>query len=253
MIRSRLNNLTVSGTASQRRFVNKAAGTVNSDKKTETMVLGMAGDRSDLVGLAGLGAYTTYGVQLTSGAVNLDGSPDQVGDVAGAQTQGSFYKLSVQASHWMRLSKQSAWYGAVSAQFAGKNLDSSEKFVLGGVQGVRAYPSGEGAGDSGWLLNLEYRYQINTQWSAVGFFDYGSIQQRHTTYTNWNAVNPNVPNRYELTGAGVSLAWTPQLGRLILLTIAHRVNDNPARDTNGNDADGRSDATRLWIHSSLAF
>jgi len=37
-------------------------------------------------------------------------------------------------------------YGRVSAQWASKNLDSSQKFGLGGPNGVRAYPSGEGYG-----------------------------------------------------------------------------------------------------------
>ena len=254
VIRSRLNNLSVTGSISQRKLTNRAAGTVTSDKKSQGITLGLSGDRSNMLGWSGLGGFTIYGVQLTAGNINLDAvANEQTQDEAGAQTQGNFAKVYFQASHLMRLTKQSALYAATSAQYAGKNLDSSEKFVLGGAQGVRAYPSGEGAGDSGWMLNLEYRYEINNKWSALGFMDYGSVQQRKKLYDNWNSSNPNVPNNYDLSGVGGSLAWTPAPGRQVMLTLATRTGDNPARDANGNNSDGRSGATRLWLQSTFAF
>jgi hemolysin activation/secretion protein len=49
-------------------------------------------------------------------------------------------------------------YASFSGQRASKNLDSSEEFFLGGPNGVRAYPQGEGAGDEGWLSRLELRH-----------------------------------------------------------------------------------------------
>lgn len=49
-------------------------------------------------------------------------------------------------------------YANLEAQSADKNLDSSEKFFLGGAQGVRAYPLGEAAGDEGAMATLELRY-----------------------------------------------------------------------------------------------
>ena len=41
------------------------------------------------------------------------------------------------------------------AQFSNKNLDSSEQLSLGGITGVRAYPSGEASGDQGYKLTTE--------------------------------------------------------------------------------------------------
>ena len=39
-------------------------------------------------------------------------------------------------------------------QLSSKNLDSSEKFTLGGIGGVEAYPSGEASGDEGRKISL---------------------------------------------------------------------------------------------------
>lgn len=66
-----------------------------------------------------------------------------------------------------------------------KNLDSSEKFFLGGAHGVRACPLGRAAGDEGALATLELRCAL-TQWldampSLVLFADQGyvDINKRH--------------------------------------------------------------------------
>ena len=246
LIRSRMNNLTLSTSAAQRAFNNRAGGVSTSDKKSDSFSLGFNGDRSDVQGLVGLGGYTTYSALMTSGKVLADVLP-------GDQSQGSFDKWGLQVAHLMRVSKQSAVYGSVSAQWAGKNLDSSEKFVLGGQQGIRAYPTGEAAGDSGWLVNLEYRHELNNQWGVVGFVDYGSVQQRHSVFDGWNSANPSMVNNYDLAGAGASLAWSPAQGRQVTLTLANRIGDNPGRSATGNDSDGKADSARLWLQSSFAF
>ena len=44
------------------------------------------------------------------------------------------------------------------SQLASKDLDGSEQFVLGGANGVRAYPQGEASGDSGYQATAELRY-----------------------------------------------------------------------------------------------
>ena len=46
-----------------------------------------------------------------------------------------------------------------SMQLANKNLDSSEKFTLGGIGGVRAYPSGEASGDEGRKISFDLKYK----------------------------------------------------------------------------------------------
>lgn len=254
LLRARMRNVTVSANWANRSFVNRSLGVVTSDKTSSAATLGLNGDHSIVEGLGGLGAYTTWSLQWVSGRLNLDSSAaDRAQDATTAQSHGSFDKWSGQVSHLMRWSKSSALYAGLSGQAANKNLDSSEKFTLGGPQGVRAYPTGEASGDEGWLLNLEWRSEIDRQWGWVAFVDHGSIGVHHTPWLGWNAATPTLDNHYTLSGVGASVVWTPAPGRQVTATLATRLGENPARDAAGQDSDSRSPQPRLWLTGSMAF
>lgn len=251
LIRTRLANLSVSANWSSRSFVNRSLGSTISDKTSDALSLGISGDVSNM---GGQGAYASYALQWVSGRMNLDGwAADKAQDETTAMTQGSFDKWSGQLTYLMRVSSKSALYAGFSGQWAGKNLDSSEKFVLGGPQGVRAYPTGEASGDSGWLLNLEWRREIDRNWRASLFVDHGEISLHRNSWANWNATTPDLGNRYALSGAGASLVFTPTPQAQIIATLASRLGRNPARDPSGRDSDNRTAAPRLWLQANLSF
>lgn len=254
LIRTRLANLWLSANWASRDFVNRSVSVTTSDKKSENGTLGANGDWSDMVGLTGLGAYSTYSAQWTSGRINLDGSAaDKAQDAATAQSQGGFDKWTGQFTHLLRLSANSALYVGLSAQWANKNLDSSEEFGLGGPLGVRAYPTGEASGDEGWLLNMEWRREINRDWRFVAFADYGEIRLHHNPWANWNAATPSLDNRYALSGIGASVVWTPTAGSQVTASLASRLGRNPGRDANGHDSDNKPPRPQLWVQGSLEF
>ena len=130
---------------------------------------------------------------------------------------------------------------AVSGQQAGKNLNSSEKFILGGANGVRAYPQGEGNGDEGWLANLELRHNFAQSVQGVLFYDAGSVNiNRHSFAAGANTRN--------LSGAGIGanaklaavqikayLAW--RTGGGLPTSEPVTSNRNP----------------RLWVQASMQF
>jgi hemolysin activation/secretion protein len=254
LIRTRLSNLSVSLNVAHQTFVNRALGVTTSDIDSNTLTLGLNGDYSRLTGIAGLGSYTSYSAQWVSGRVALDGwAANKLQDALSAQSQGGFDKASGQVFHLLRLSNTSALYAALSGQWASKNLDSSQKFVLGGPQGVRAYPTGEASGDEGWLLNLEWRREIDRNWRFVVFVDHGEIRLHRNTWSTWNAVTPRLDNQYGLSGFGASAVWTPTVNSQISATLAQRLGNNPARAPNGDDSDGRPAQPQLWIQVSAAF
>jgi len=251
LIRTRLANLSVSANWASRRFVNRSLGATTSDKKSDTLSLGVSGDISDT---SGQGAYSTYAAQWASGRVDLGAwAADLTQDAATAQSQGSFDKWSAQVTHLLRLTSTSAIFAGLSAQWASKNLDSSEKFMLGGPQGVRAYPTGEASGDAGWLLNLEWRQELDRDWRVSLFVDHGEVKLHSKPWTGWNAAMPGLGNSYALSGVGASVAWTPTGGSQVSATLASRLGNNPARDATGRDSDNRSAAPRLWLQGSMAF
>jgi hemolysin activation/secretion protein len=124
------------------------------------------------------GGYNGGMANLSAGRLRIQ-SPDAaatdlaLGDRA---TQGRYVKLGVQASRLQALPALGAgWsvYAGMSAQWANRNLDSSEKFALGGAQAVRAYAPGEAAADAGVLTTFELRHPIGARWSVFGLFDWG--------------------------------------------------------------------------------
>ena len=109
---------------------------------------------------------------------------------------------------------------SLNGQQAGKNLDSSEKFSLGGPTSVRAYPSGEGSGDEGYRGTLELRHTMMPKVQGVLFYDFGSVKINKTPFGA--AGN----NHKALSGAGfgvnagvgqvqikASLAWRTRGGQ----------------------------------------
>ena len=88
-------------------------------------------------------------------------SDSQWGDVVGRNrnTLGNFTKGVLDVTALQRLSSRLDLLVKFQGQKASRNLDSSEQLYLGGARRVRAYPSGEGAGDEGYLSSLELHYK----------------------------------------------------------------------------------------------
>jgi hemolysin activation/secretion protein len=253
-VRSRLNNLNLVLNGAGRSFVNRSLGSTTSDKRSVSVSLSANGDHSDALSFTGLGAYTSYSVQVSGIYLNLDRwAADQVQDASTAQTQGGSLKFYAQVSQVLRLDKDATLYASALVQTASKNLDSSEKFALGGPQGLRAYPIGEASGDDAALLNLEWRKEFTRPLGLLLFFDAGWVQLHHVPWASWNANDSRLKNRYALAGAGASVVWDVRPGAQVQATVAVPIGRNPGRDAKGHDSDGRSGSGRLWLLASLAY
>ena len=240
VIRSRLKNLYLNVNLDQKSFDNNSSGATTTNYKASTLSLGFDGNLFD--NIYGGGANSAS-LSLVDGVLNLDGSPNQFNpDGSLNTTAGRYEKLHYSASRQQAINETVAVYGALSGQVARKNLDSSEKFYLGGANGVRAYPSNEGGGSEGKLINLELRVRLPEGFTFTEFYDYGHI-----------VSNPNggVLNEYSLKGLGMSLAWQSTKGPSIKAVVAHRLGDNPNPTATGNDQDGSLDKNRLWITASF--
>ena len=80
------------------------------------------------------------------------------------------------------------------------------------------------------------------------FLDTGSAHVNKHTWAGWNAGNPSLDNRYQLSGVGASVDWriTDKIGFSAIL--ATPLGSNPGRDTNGKDSDGRENDVRGWFN-----
>src|SRR5690606_26547690 len=117
-----------------------------SEKSSELVTPTLMGDWRDN---PGGGAITRYALAYTRADLTLDSYLDQVIDGVTARTAGSFNRWMPSIMRLQNLGGHWSLYAQVHGQFASKNLDSSEKFSLGGAYGVRAYAQGEATGDEG--------------------------------------------------------------------------------------------------------
>jgi len=251
ILRRRDVNLHAVGGLDRRAFYNATIAGVTSDKTTDVIALGLSGNARDRLGGGGL---MSGSLTLHAGRLDLSrNAADLAGDDASARSSGAYEKATFSLARLQRLGESTSFYAALGGQLARKNLDSSEKFTLGGANGVRAYPSGEAAGDEGALVNLEFRYdwQPGVQWSA--FVDHGWVRLHRNTWAGWQGANPQLPNQYWLTGLGIGLQWS-QPGELqIRASVAQRLGSNPGRDAVGNDADNTRDRTQFWLQGTKLF
>ena len=156
-VRSVAFNLTGFASYDARDLQDRVAstGTV-TDKSSRALALGLSGD---VLTENSINAFT---LSAASGKLNIETPAALAADAASARSNGRFSKLGYSALRLQSLSESWSLYLSVYGQVAGNNLDSSEKFVLGGANGVRAYPQGEGSGDSGYVATAEIRYSMNT-------------------------------------------------------------------------------------------
>ena len=144
-----------------------------TDKRANVATLGLQADWHDSLG--GLDADSQAGITLLRGRLNIITEDAAAIDARGANTAGGYGKVNFNLSRQQALIDKLSLGAQLRGQWANKNLDSSEKLSLGGISGVRAYPSGEAAGDSGWVGSLELRYAVLPQVAASVFYDAGSI------------------------------------------------------------------------------
>lgn len=246
IIRSRLRNLYLGINAEHKTFDNQSGGSTSTRYKVDAISLGLNGNLFDNFRGGGANAAS---LSLVAGNVDLAGSPNQAADASTSRTAGHYIKLRYAASRQQVISEDLSLFAAFAGQSAGKNLDSSEKFYLGGSAGVRAYPSSEGGGAEGQQLNLELRWKLLEGFIVTGFCDYGHITvNRNNDFTGAAALNS-----YSLKGTGLSLAWQMPVGLNLKGTWARRLGDNPNPTATGNDQDGSLIKNRFWLTASLPF
>ena len=172
-----------------------------------------------------------------------------------ANQRVEFSYLTSNVSRLQNLSPRWNAFFSVDSQLApSRNLDSSEKFSIGGINGVRAYPNGEVAGDLGYKVTAEARYEmlspagLGGDWQLQLFVDHGLVVR------NKNPINDNLSNRNELTGAGVGLSWSKPNTYSVRASYAFKINDQPfERRDSGLDSEGKKNDSRFWLQAMVWF
>lgn len=241
LVRERIRNLYLGASYENKDYRNNSSAGIQSDYQINNVTLSLTGNLFDRIGGGG---SNFVNLSLTQGELDL-----ATLDLAeNPRLSRQFSKFNYLISRQQAVSQSLSLYVRLSGQWASENLDSAERFYLGGPSGVRAYPLNEGGGDQGQLVNLELRYRVRPNLVLTGFYDWGRIEQNKD-----NSRFLAKPNRYALDGAGLSFAWSGPGGLELNATYARRLDDNPNPQANGNDQDGSLDKDRFWFSVRLSF
>ena len=184
-----------------------------------------------------------WSVTVESGRLSIDQPEARAVDAATANTQGEYTKYSLALLYLHAFHRDWSVYASLLAQGADKNLDSSEKFALGGAQGVRAYPVGEAAGDQGALGTLELRYALprllGATPSIVLFVDAGRTRINKEPFTSGT-------NSRSLGAAGLGFTFAKASDFSLRAYLAGKTSDEAAT----SDTDRSS---RAWLQAAKFF
>lgn len=247
-IRTRNANL-IGQISYENKMLKDRIDTTNSieDRKINTVKLGLVGDLRDRI--FG-GALNSFSVTYTDGTLGLNPIAVAIADqgVTGLKTQGKFSKANFDVRRLQLITEDLNLLVALSGQFADKNLASAEKMSLGGASGVRAYPTGQGIGDQGFLFSTELRYNVPKfqLWSGdvtvMGFYDAGRVKVNTSPL-----ATATTPNFIGLSALGVGMSVGKDNDFLLKTTLAWRgENDTP-------DADTVRREPRVWVQAIKWF
>lgn len=261
IIRTRQQNLYVSGNYDYKllkdynNVTQDSRRALDKERVVNVVTLGLNGDKLDQYFGGGL---NNWGISLTAGSLDLSGSPVKEDglsaedrDKATADTQGGYAKLAFNANRLQKISSEWSLFVSGSAQpYASKNLDSSEKFSIGGSNAVRAYASGEMSGDTGYLMTLEARYDVpgtfvfDSNLQLQAFIDHGVVTQQSET---WDSFTDK--NNQHLTGVGIGLTLAKNQVYSLKTSYAWKIDDQYQDRNTGTkfDSEQRKNDGRFWL------
>ena len=230
LVRSNLANLTVGASLVRKSLSDSSISSIDK-KYTSAIPLSLQFDIRDQL----MGPAITFGsVAYTFGSLTDPLSRS----ATSTNKEGLYKKFNVDVIRQQQLPRDVLISIRGSAQYTNQNLDSSEDFMLGGPTGIRAYPTGEAAGDRGWLTQLELQRRYG-DYTPYMFYDYGRID------TNARLTNGTRLSK-QRAGAGLGLRYNT--GNLIAdAIVARRTSSDLA------ESDTTHPAVQAWVTMTYRY
>ncbi|MGP0856549.1 ShlB/FhaC/HecB family hemolysin secretion/activation protein [Serratia sp. CY84636] len=184
------------------------------------------------------GGQSVASLSYSIGNLHIEDPSARRWDGRTAKTEGQFSKLALSAVRLQNLSGAFQLSTQLNAQWAPGNLDSSEKFSVGGPYAVRAYAPGSGNGDLGWQASIELRYALRPGWQLGTFIDQGRARLNKHPWTTEK-------NRVHMSAAGSSLIWGGTNHQVGLTAAWPLAASGPGSETDKSP--------RIWLQAARYF
>ena len=242
LIRSRNTNLNAGLALDSKVFQDRIEAIPSvTDKRAQVLTATLYGDQRDMRG----GGISSYSLAWSMGNLDIQSPAAHSLDSSTARSNGGYNKLAFAVSRLQQATQTVSVLASLSGQVASKNLDTSEKMELGGMNGVRAYPEGEAYADAGYLMTLEARKLLLLPPSVIGqvqlaaFVDAGTVK---ISQSPWLGTS----NSRHLSGAGVGAYWTRANDFSVKAFYARKLGSEDARSAPDK-------AGRFWVQAVKYF
>lgn len=232
-------------------------GELRADRRLNTVTAGIDGDHDPDAWANGI---TYFGAGITAGSVDVRGGDTfKAFDQQSLGTNGEFVRINAELSRLQHIVGDWSTYLGVAGQWASGNLDSSQKFYIGGPFSIPGYPTGEASGDHGAHLHVDLRHDfLNMPWGgdfqASLFYATGWVRLFDETWEGWEGDNPIIDNDITLSSWGLSLSQTWASGLIVRASLGRQLGSNEGRDpVTGDDSDGSDSDFRAWVQTIYYF
>lgn len=165
--------------------------------------------------------FTSYGATWWYG--NVTGEKSFNGGKI-TDNEGSFHKGTADLTS-IKFDRKANYRVNMSAQIGNRNLDSSERFYIGGMNSVRAYNGSTFSGDNGFYWCVEARHQL------------GDVKGLEAAVF-WEAADAQIKGAYgsnrTLQGWGVGLRYREDNNWHAQLDYARKINHETDIDTDNS-------------------
>ncbi|EGX5147485.1 ShlB/FhaC/HecB family hemolysin secretion/activation protein [Salmonella enterica] len=220
-------------------------------KQVNAGTLSLTGSVADLTG--GVSGFVVSG---TVGNVDLRSELSRDW-AAAAGNDGQFVRFNYRLNHDQRVWGPLSLFVNLNGQMSDHNLDTSQKFLMGGPTAVRAYDIGDGAVDEGVVGTVEIRsrWDISAlgwmgavpQLTVAAFYDQGYGQQyRHNASSVMAGDRLANDNNLNLAGAGLYTTVADAGDYALTLTWARRTG-------NADPNAVHDDRNRFWVSAVKTF
>ncbi|MCX8509317.1 MAG: BamA/TamA family outer membrane protein [Rhodobacteraceae bacterium] len=185
---------------------------------------------------------TSGGIAFSHGVLSYETNDERAADASGPQAAGAFNMVQIRLERMQPLPRNFTLTASLTAQLSNRNLDSSQKFFLGGPNGVMSLPVGAVGGDQGYLLRLRLSHNLKVPYLSGTFTGsllatHGKIWTNHTPYAGSADINQT-----SATAIGIGIDYATRgwhLNSSVITPVGH--------------VGAVNSSTHAWLAAQISF
>jgi hemolysin activation/secretion protein len=206
---------------------------------------------------------TYLDIAVMTGDLQLNNAAHKATDAQIYRTDGRFTKATFSLVRYQNIAGNWSSKLSIDGQWASRNLDTSEKYFIGGPYSLAGYATGEFAADNAAVFYADVRYDFyQTPWGGDfqvnAFYSYGWMQifkddSTRKRVEDYYGTLP-IDNTIGLQSIGIGFSQTWSDTSVIRMSVGKQIGSDkhikrPYNDPAGLDYDQSDSDYRVWVEA----